>query len=287
MRKIIISVCLGLILLLTACSEDDDDKSAEQEDATPTPVEVAEVETGDFVVEKTVYGETAPKKQMPVMLDQPSEVKTLKVKNGDTVEKDDHLATVKSPMGDQTIRANTAGVVAQLKAKEGSFQSNEEPLLIIADLDTMLIHYAVTSDARELFKLDEEMTVHMDKETYKARVTSIDSLPNETGQYTIELELDNEDSKVLAGVPAKVILAEKKVKQTKIVPTEAILTEGDEQFVFIVKDDSVERVIVEVEETQSEKSAVKAGLEKDDQVVVKGHFTLTDQAKVDIQKEDN
>jgi len=283
MRKFIFLVCFGLILVLAACGEEE--KETEDENTTPTPVEVEAVETGDFVVEKTVYGQTTPSKQMPVMLEQPGEVKTLNVKNGDTVNKDDNLATIKTPMGDDTKKAPMDGVVAQLQVKEGSFQSNEDPLLMIVDLDTLNIHYAVTANARDLFTIDKEMTVYIDEESYKATVTSIDTVPNETGQYAVQLELDNEDEDILPGVPAEVLLAEKKVKDTKIVPTEAVITEGDEQFVFIVRDDHVERIIVDVKETQSETTAVEAELKKDDQVVVNGHYTLTDQAKVAIQKE--
>lgn len=284
MRKIIFSVCLGLILILAACSngEETDDST----EAAPTPVEVAKVKAGDFSIEKTLYGETAPEKQMPVMLEQPSEVKTVHVKNGDKVNKDDKLVTIKTPAGDQSVKASTDGVVGQLTAKAGSFQSNEDPILVIADLDTLTIHYMVTANARALFKVDDKLDVEINDETYEATVTSIDTLPNETGQYAVELEFENPDNEVLAGEPAKVMLAESKVKKTKIIPTEAVLTEGDEQFIFIVRDDHVERVVVEVQETQSDKSAVKADIKKDDQVVVNGHFTLTDQAKVDVQKED-
>ena len=284
MRKIIFSVCLGLILILAACSNDEE--TNDNTEAAPTPVEVAKVKTGDFIIEKTLYGETSPEKQMPVMLEQPSEIKTVHVKNGDKVKKDDKLITIKTPAGDQSVNASTDGVVGQLTAKAGSFQSNEDPILVIADLDTLTIHYMVTANARDLFKVDDKLDVEINNDTYEAKVTSIDTLPNETGQYAVEFELENKDNDVLPGEPAKVLVAEEKVKKTKIIPTEAVLTEGDEQFIFIVRDDQVERVLVEVQETQSDKSAVKADIKKDDQVVVNGHFTLTDQAEIDVQKED-
>src|SRR5699024_5161663 len=268
MRKFIFLVCFGLILVLAACGEEE--KETEDENTTPTPVEVEAVETGDFVVEKTGYGQTTPSKQMPVMLEQPGEVKTLNVKNGDTVNKDDNLASIKKLMGNDMKKALMNGVEAQLQVKEGSFQLNENHLLMIVDLDKLNINYAVTANARDLFTIDKEMTVYIDEESYKATVTSIDTVPNETGQYAVQLELDNEDEDILPGVPAEVLLAEKKVKDTKIVPTEAVITEGDEQFVFIVRDDHVERIIVDVKETQSETTAVEAELKKDDQVVVNG-----------------
>src|SRR5699024_4684445 len=137
MRKLVFIACFGLILILAACGEEEDVEE-EAEDVDPTPVEVEKVKTGDFKIKKTIYGNTSPKKQQPIMLEQPGELKTLKVKNGDSVNKDDHLATVKAGPEEVNINAPTDGTIAQLQTSEGSMTSNEEPLLVVADLDTLL-----------------------------------------------------------------------------------------------------------------------------------------------------
>src|SRR5699024_1438891 len=231
-----------------------------------------------------IYGNTSPKKQQPIMVEQPGELKTLKVKNGDSVQKDDHLATVKAGPEEFNINAPTDGTVALLQTSEGSMTSNEEPLLVVADLDTMLVNIQVTAKARDLFKEEEELTVHIDEEKYQAKVMSIDTLPGESGQYAIELEVDNEDEKVLAGEPAKVSITEDKVKKTKIIPKKTVLTDGAKQYVYIVRDQDAERVTLEVDDTQSEESAIKADdTEKCDQVIVNEHVTLTDEAENDVQ----
>lgn len=284
MRQIIFIMSVGFIFLLVACSDTDEPKG--QTEAIPTPVEVSDVETGDFVVGKTIYGKTAPSKQLPVILDQPGEITTLNVKNGDQVNEGDHLATVKTPVGEQSIYATADGDIAQLTTKEGGFQSNEDPLLLVVDVDPMLVHYAVTAKVRELFTADEEMEIEIDiaETTYEATVTSIDSMPNEAGQYAVELQITNEDQDILPGMPAKLTIEDQRVKDTIILPTEAVLTEEDEQFVFVLRDDHVEKVIVDVQETQSDQTAVEAELAEDDQVVVNGHVTLTDQDKVTVKK---
>jgi len=280
-RFLLIGVIIAIFLI--GCTDTNDDTNEKEE--MSTPVEVEKIKTGDFTVDKTLYGQTAPIKQVPVVLEQPGEITILNVKNGDTVSKDDHLATIQTPAGDTEINAPADGTIAQLQTTEGNTPSNEEPLLVVVDIDKLLIHYAVTAQARDLFKVDKEMDIHIEDETYEATVTSIDTVPNETGQYAIDLEFDNQDGDVLPGIPAKLLLTDKTVKDTNIVPTEAILTENEEQFIFIVQDDHVEKVIVDVLETQSEESAIDADVQEDDQVVVNGHFTLTDEDVVDIQKE--
>lgn len=282
MRQIIFIMSVGFIFLLVACSDTDEPEG--QTEAIPTPVEVSDVETGDFVVGKTIYGKTAPSKQFPVILEQPGEITTLNVKNGDQVNEGDHLATVKTPVGEQSIYATADGDIAQLTTKEGGFQSNEDPLLLVVDVDPMLVHYAVTAKVRELFTADDEMEMDIAETTYEATVTSIDSMPNEAGQYAVELQITNEDQDILPGMPAKLTIEDQRVKDTIILPTEAVLTEEDEQFVFVLRDDHVEKVIVDVQETQSDQTAVEAELAEDDQVVVNGHVTLTDQDKVTVKK---
>lgn len=282
MRNITFFICFGFIFLLVACNDTDEQEIKE---AIPTPIEVSNIEIGDFVVGKTVYGQTAPSKQFPVMLEQPGEVKTLHVKNGDTVSEGDHIATMKTPMGDQEIHSTLDGTIGQLDVAEGELQSNEEPLLIIIDVDPLRIHYAVTAESHALFTVDEKMDIVIEETTYQATILSIDSMPNEAGQYAIELQIANEDEKILPGIPAEMTLQDKRVQDTIIVPTEAILTEEEEQFVFVLREDHVEKVIVDVQETQSDQSAVEADLKENDQVVVNGHFTLTDQEKVTVAKE--
>src|SRR5690625_2327174 len=97
MRKMLFSIFIFHILILSACNESTEPE-INNEDIV-TPVETEEVDTGEFVVEKTVYGHVSPQKQTPVMLEQPGEITTLKIENGDEVKKDDHLATIKTPMG--------------------------------------------------------------------------------------------------------------------------------------------------------------------------------------------
>ena len=45
-------------------------------------------------------------------------------------------------------------------------------------------------------------------------------MPNETGQYSIVVEIDNEERNIAPGKAAKLIVPEKRMKDTIIVPTD-------------------------------------------------------------------
>lgn len=277
-----ITLILTCLFIIAGCSGEDENK--ENEEQTVTPVEVEDVQKGNFEIEKSVYGQTTPVKQTPVMLEQPGEMTTLKVENGDEVNKDNHLATVKTPMGNQTINASTDGQIAQLDAKEGAFQSNEDPLMVIVDLDKVTATFSVTSSVRDLFEKDDKVTIHIEDEKYEGKVLAIDSMPNDTGQYPINIEIDNEDKDILPGMAAKLTMKEQRLKDTLIVPTEAIVTEADEDFVFLLDGDHAKKVKVDIQETQSKETAIKADLDKGDQVIVSGQHTLADDSEVDVKE---
>lgn len=274
---------LLIIFVLSACGGAEEENKKEED--LITSVETEAVKKGDFTIEKKLYGSISPSIQHPVLLSAPGEVTTLKVKNGDKVQKDDHLATVKTEMGSQTIYASKAGEIAHLRVEEGAFQSNEEPLLVIADLDTLLLSFSVTPSTRDQFKKEDTIHVQIDDKKYEATIQSVDTLPNETGQFIVEAELDNEKRAITPGAVGQIVVTEERVKDTLIVPTEAILTEGNESFLFVVRGDIVEQVVVDITNTQSKETAIKGDLKKGDQVVVNGQFTLTDGSKVEVMKE--
>jgi len=272
------------VIILSACNNAGEENNSDKNEQSVTPVETVEVKQGDLTVDKSIYGTVAPAKQTPVMVQQPGEITTLKVENGDKVKKDDHLATIKTAMGSQSIYAPTDGKIAKLDVQENDIQSNEEPLLLIVDLEQLHVSFSVTPTMRDLFEKDQNISLEIDGKNFDGTVLPLDSLPNEQGQYSVIAKVDNEQE-VLPGAVAQLIITDKKVKDTTLVPTAAILTENEESYVFIVKDGLAERVVVEIKETQSEETAVVADLEKGDQIIVNGQFTLSDGSEVEVVKE--
>src|SRR5690625_2875116 len=230
------------VIILSACANGDEENNTDKNEQTVTPVETAEITTGDLTVEKSIYGTVAPAKQVPVMVQQPGEITTLKVENGDKVKKDDHLATIKTAMGSQSIYAPVDGEIAKLSVQENDVQSNEEPLLLIVDVEQLHVSFSVTSTIRDLFEKEQTISLKIDEKKFDASVLPLDLLPNDQGQFTVEAEIDNDEGAILPGAVAQLMITDKKVKDTILVPTAAIMTENEESYVFIVNDGLAERV---------------------------------------------
>src|SRR5690625_3930935 len=310
MRKLFLGVIAILLIgIMTACSEDEEDQSEETEKVTP--VETVEAEEGDLTIDKTMNGRTKPGSSKPIMLENPGELETLEVENGDEVDKDDTIATIKTPAGNQTLYAPQSGQVTNLKASEGDIVSDEDPLAVIADMESMKIQFTVTAEVQKLINKDKkykavindkeyeaEITYYRfiflviyyrfvlinDKE-YEAEITSIDTMPDDTGLYPVEAEVESEDKEILSGMIAQMKVPEKRIKQALILPTEAIVEESDETFIYIMKDDKAVKTKIEVKETQSDKTAIEGEVKKGNQVIVNGQLTLSDGDKVKVVKE--
>lgn len=286
MRKIYISFIIILtISILAACSEDNA-ADEEQEDVV-IPVETEEVKEKDLVINKSLYGRTAPTSVTPIILSSPGEIDELKVENGDKVKKDDHLATILTPAGKQSIKATKDGEIANLEVSEGDMASDSDPLAVITDTKKMKVNFSVTSNVRDLMKKDDKVKATIEKETYDATIASIDSMPDDTGLYPIEATIENKDNDLITGMIATINIPEKSVEKALLVPTEAIIEESDAAFIYVIKDNQSIRTEVELIESQSDQTAIEGEVKKGDKVVINGQLTLSDGAEVEIVKEGN
>ncbi|PAV31325.1 efflux transporter periplasmic adaptor subunit [Virgibacillus profundi] len=281
-KKTISMILILLIALLAACNQDEDTNKDEEERVVP--VETAEVTEGDLVIEKSVYGRTAPSATAPIMLETPGEIDTLEVENGDQVEEDDLIATLSTPAGTQNVRAPRDGEVVNLTGAAGDMVSNEEPFALIADMHSVKLEFSVTAKVRELFEKEATLDVTARDKEYEAEITAIGSMPNDTGLYEIEAEAPNEDGEILPGTVIEMTVPEKRIEKAIIVPTASVFEENDESFVYVVKDNKAMKQKVTIQETQSDKTAIEGDVKAGDQVVVTGQLTLTDESRVDVQE---
>lgn len=272
------------IFILAACTQENEEDTEEDEKEKTTPVEVTKATKDDFMVDKSVFGRTAPSTTIPVAVQNPGEIDSVDVKNGDIVNENEQIATVDTPMGVQTVKAPTDGEIANLKT-EGAMATAEEPIAMIIDTENMHITFSVTANVHKLMNLEEKWPVYISGDEYEAEIISKSTLPDDTGLYTIKASVDNQEATILAGTVAELHVTEKVFESTVIVPTAALVEEGEDVFVYVVKDNEAVKTIVEVEETQTDRSAITGKVAEGDQVVISGQLTLSDQSKVEVVKE--
>lgn len=285
MKKMLLSATAILLLsALAACSEGDSEDTNAAIEERIVAVEVEEAATGTLTIERSVYGRTAANTTTPILIQTPGELDTLEVKNGDQVEEDDIIAKIATPMGKQNIRAPKDGEILNLTASEGDYVSNEQPFALIADLETMKLNFAVTADVRKLFSIDKKLTAIITDEEYEATITSISTMPDDTGLYPIEATVANKNKAILPGMVVELFVPEQQVKDALLVPTAAIIEGNDETYVYVIEENKAVKQVITVVETQSAQSAIEGEVQEGDELVITGQLTLSDGVQVNVVK---
>lgn len=284
MKKLQITIVASiLIILLTACNQGDEENAAKEE--TVTPVETTSVKKGNLLIERSVYGRTAPSSTTAIKLQAAGEITNLEVKNGDMVEEDDMIATIQTRAGTQTIYADTAGEIAQLQGEEGAIVSVEKPLAVIVDLDELALNLTVTADTTSLFERGKKYPTVINDTKLDAEITSVGTLPNETGLYPIEATIPNDNRQFLPGMVVELNVPKNKIEDAFLVPTEAVIEESGTSFIYIIKENKAIKKEIKIIETRSDKTAFEGHVNKGDQVVTSGKLTLVEGSKVKVMKE--
>jgi len=285
-KRLVLGIIISLLFLMitVACNSEEVE---EPEEERIVPVEVTTIEQGDLTLERQFHGRLSPEQMTPVLLQNPGEIDELLVENGDQVKEDDIIAKIKTPVGIQNVRAPEDGEVIELAAKEGDIVSEEDPLALIIDLDQLTLDFTVTDKDRSLFKKDKKFDVTIDRKTYELTVKSIAKLPNDTGLYPISGTVKNKKERLLPGMIATIHVPEKLVSKALIIPTESLIEDSDETFVYIIKDDTAIHIDVTVIEAQSDLTAIEGDLDEGDTIVLNGQLTLSDGTEVEVVNEEN
>lgn len=286
MKKIWMPIFVAA-LSLSACSNDAPEETTEER---VTPVETATVIQGDLEVTKQFYGRISPESMTPIMSPAPGEVEALHVENGEQVEEGEIIASIQTSESPAPleIEATQNGQVANVTVQEGGIASNSEPMMTIVDLDSMIVAIEVTASNLALFENTEEAIVTIENVNYEEEVaiSHVATVPGDTGLYTVELIVENEDEEIKPGMSAVVTIAERVVEEAFILPTAALVEENETTFVYLVEEDQAVEVPVTVIEAQSAQVAVEGELEEEDTVVIRGQLTLRDGSPVSVEREE-
>ncbi len=143
------------------------------------------------------------------------------------------------------------------------------------------------SDVSSVFDLDEATVIieALDKRKVKGRKIFLSRQPRSMARlYDLELMIPNPDGHILPGMFARVELVKAVFEKALTVPLYAVITKGDERFVYVEKDGRTEKRTVELGVLVDWQVQVTAGLKPEERVIVVGHRFLDDGQVVEVIK---
>ena len=167
-----------------------------------------------------------------------------------------------------------SGTLIQFSAVEGGFVSTAAPVAVIDAVDQLKITVSVS---------EAEVTISAVGETFTAPIRSIDRSANpQTRLYNVTLSAPSSISGLLAGMFADVTFHTDFSENAVVVPTEAVMTSGGTQYVYVVEGETAKYIEVTTGLTSSGVTEVLTGLTAGQQLVTVGQSYLTDGALVRI-----
>ena len=188
-----------------------------------------------------------------------------------------------------TIKAPISGVIKRLDAKIGLLLSVGDPVAEILQIDRVKAVVGIPeSDVTAVRKIsDVEITIQaLNDRKVTGKKYYLSPAPETTAQlYRLELEIENSSGDILPGMFFRANVVKNTIENAITVPIYTVITRNDEQFVFVVDNDSiVHKRPVELGILEKWQIQITEGLQAGEAVVIEGHRDVEDGQKVNIVK---
>ena len=189
-----------------------------------------------------------------------------------------NIKTLQSNIAKGSVTAPITGIVTAVNATVGAYCSPSYPIATIADSSSLQVKVAVSEALMPKLAVGQHCTVAIGAvtdQTYTGTIRTIAPTPNPvTNLYDIEIDLPN-GTGATAGLFASVTFATDATYDAVAVPTEAIQTSGDTNYVFLVGDDGLaHKVYVTRGQTNGGITEITDGLNGGERLVVSGQTYL-------------
>ena len=177
------------------------------------------------------------------------------------------------------VIAPMAGTLVTMNAAEGAYVSSSMPVAVIDGADQMKITASVSEALVPKLTIGDtaEVSVSAADQIFNATIRSVERSANlQTMLYTVVLTVPADVSGLLSGMFADVTFRTDVVEKTIVVPTEAILTSNDTQYVYVVEEDTAKYVEITTGMTGSGVTEVTSGLSAGQKLVTVGQSYLAD-----------
>ena len=177
------------------------------------------------------------------------------------------------------VIAPISGTLVTMNAVENSFVSTSMPVAVIDGADQMKVVVSVSETLVPKLAAGDTADVYISSidQSFTATIRSVERAANvQTKLYTVTLGIPADVTGLLSGMFADVTFHTDVSENTIVVPTEAILTSNDVQYVYVVENDTARYVEVTTGLTGSGVTEITSGLTAGEQLVTVGQAYLAD-----------
>lgn len=193
------------------------------------------------------------------------------------------MDVIKKNIGDCTVTSPMSGVIATRGLERGSFATQSSPAYTLMDLSVIKVEVGVSEQAVNHMAVGDTVMVDMSAaaaEPMAGKISTISPAANQTGTYTVKIELNNSKGLIKAGMLAEVRFTREKAEEALVLPRNAVMTKDDQSYVYVVEGTTAKKVVVETGIETGETIQITSNLQEGAQVVTRGQTYLADGEQV-------
>jgi membrane fusion protein (multidrug efflux system) len=184
------------------------------------------------------------------------------------------------------IRAPFSGIIGLRSVSMGDYVKEGADLVNLESIDPLKLDFRVPEVYMRQVQVGQPLQVQLDAlpgKTFEGKVLAVNPLIDAAGRaVVIRAVVRNPDTSLRPGMFTRVRLITRDAQDAMVLPEQALVPQGDQQFVFRIIDGKAVRTKVDVGQRRAAKVEVLNGLNKDDMVVTAGQLKLRDGAPVTI-----
>jgi membrane fusion protein (multidrug efflux system) len=196
------------------------------------------------------------------------------------------LRLAEAKLAKMEIRAPFSGVIGLRSVSVGDYVKEGADMVNLESIDPLKVDFRVPEVYLADVAVGQSLTVTLDAlpgRSFEGKVLALNPLLDSAGRsIVIRAQVRNGDTQLRPGMFARVALITRTARNALVVPEQAIVPQGEDQYVFRVADGKAERVKVEVGLRRDGKVEVVKGLAAGDVVVTAGQLKLRDGTRVAI-----
>ncbi len=188
------------------------------------------------------------------------------------------LALAEAKLRKTELKAPFSGIIGLRVVSVGDYVREGADLVNLQAIDPLKVDFRVPENFLKQVQVGQSVEVTLDAlpgKTYEGKVFALDPLVDASGRaIVIRAQVRNQDTTMRPGMFARVTLITSQDRNALVLPEEALVPQGTEQFVYRIESSKAVRVKVETGQRRDGKVEVVNGLEKGDVVVTAGQFKL-------------
>jgi membrane fusion protein (multidrug efflux system) len=196
------------------------------------------------------------------------------------------LQLAEAKLAKMDLTAPFSGIIGLRSVSVGDYVKEGADLVNLESIDPLKVDFRVPEIYMRQVQVGQALQVQLDAlpgKTFEGKVFAVNPLIDAAGRaVVIRAMVRNPDTSLRPGMFARVRLITRNAQDALVLPEQALVPQGDQQFVYRVVDGKAVRTKVEVGQRRDSKVEILNGVDKDDVVVTAGQLKLRDGAPVSV-----